>query len=395
MIVLSIAFLPVAIWAVLILGRGGFWLCRERDDVMFASLGGAALTAPDLPGVVAVLPARDEAEVIAASVASLLKQDYPGRLSIVVVDDQSTDGTAAAARAAAAALGQGDRLRVVSGSAPPKGWTGKLWAMRQGLEAAAAERDPPEFILFTDADIACSPGVLRRLATIARSTDRVLVSVMAKLRCVSGAERLLAPAFVFFFAMLYPFAWVNDPRRRTAAAAGGCMLVRRQALTAAGGLETLRDALIDDCALGAAMKRQGPVWLGLSDEVVSLRAHPDVADFGRMISRSAYAQLRYSPLLLIGAVVGMIATYLAPPLFAVFGDGMTRTAGVLAWAMMALACAPMLRFYRQPVLFGLAMPIVAAIYTLFTIESGLQHWRGRGGYWKGRYQAAAGGTDDA
>lgn len=393
MIVLSIAFLPVVIWAVLILGRGGFWLCRERDDAAFASLEGAGLTAADAPAIVAVMPARNEADVIAASVAALLKQDYPGRFSLIVIDDQSSDGTAAAARTAAARLGQDERLRIVNGSAPPKGWTGKLWAMRQGLEAL--DGDPPDFILFTDADIACAPPVLRRLATIARATDRVLVSVMAELRCVSRAERWLAPAFVFFFAKLYPFAWVNDPPRRTAAAAGGCMLVRREALAAAGGLEVLRGALIDDCALGAAMKRQGSVWLGLSHDVLSLRAHADVADFGRMITRSAFAQLRYSPLLLVGAVAGMGVTYLTAPAFAVFGQGAARAAGFVAWVMMVLAFAPMLRFYRQPVLFGLAMPLIAATYTLFTIESALQHWRGRGGYWKGRYQASAGGADGA
>jgi hopene-associated glycosyltransferase HpnB len=211
---------------------------------------------------------------------------------------------------------------------------------------------------------------------------------MAKLRSVSLAERLLAPAFIFFFQKLYPFAWVNDPQRRTAAAAGGCMLVRRDALARAGGLETLRDALIDDCALGAAMKRQGPIWLGLTDCVHSLRAHPDFADFGRMIVRSAFAQLRYSAILLIGAVAGMAATYLAPPLIAVFAQGAAQAEGAIAWALMAVAFVPTLKFYRQPLIMSLALPAVAAVYTVFTIESALEHWRGRGGDWKGRYQAS-------
>ena len=387
MTVALIAFVPVAIWAYLIFGRGWFWLCRERDDVAFARTSESA-GAAGLPSVTAIIPARDEAEVIAASVGSLLKQDFPGRFSIVIVDDQSTDATADAARSAAATLGQAGRVCIVTGSGPPKGWTGKLWAMRQGLAAVEAGESPPEFILFTDADIAYGPQTLGRLIAVARSTDCVLASLMAKLRSVSVAERLLAPAFVFFFQKLYPFAWVNDPRSRTAAAAGGCMLVRREALDAAGGLETLRDALIDDCALGAAMKRQGPIWLGLSDNVHSLRAHPDFPDFGGMIVRSAFAQLRYSAILLIGAVAGMAATYLAPPLFAVFARGGAQAEGVIAWALMAVAFVPILRFYRQPLIFSIALPAVAAVYTLFTIESALQHWRGRGGNWKGRYQAS-------
>ena len=388
MIVTLVALVPVVLWAYLLAGRGWFWLCRERDDLVAAP---ASYEPP--PSVTAVIPARDEAGVIALSVNSLLKQDFEGSFAIVIVDDQSSDGTADAARAEASALGQPDRVRIVAGSAAPQGWTGKLWAMRQGL--AVAEAGAPEFVLFTDADIAYSPQTLRRLVAIARSTDSVLVSLMAKLRSVSVAERLLAPAFIFFFQKLYPFAWVNDPRSATAAAAGGCMLVRREALAAAGGLETLRDALIDDCALAVAMKRQGAIWLGLTEDVHSLRAHPDVADFGGMIVRSAFAQLRYSTALLIGTIVGMAATYLAPPLFAVFGRGAAQAAGAIAWALMALAYAPMLRFYRQPAVFSVALPAVAAAYTVFTIESAVQHWRGRGGSWKGRYQASTSGKGGA
>jgi hopene-associated glycosyltransferase HpnB len=387
MIVALIASVPVIIWAYLIFGRGGFWLCRSGEDA-------ASAPSPDLqdladpPSVTAIIPARDEAEAIAVSVDSLLKQDFPGRFSIVIVDDQSSDGTADVARSAAAALGQSERVHIVAGSAPPQGWTGKLWAMRQGLTVVEAGASSPEFILFTDGDIAYGPQTLCRLVVIARSTDSVLVSLMAKLRTVSFAERMLAPAFVFFFQMLYPFAWANDPRRRTAAAAGGCMLVRRGALTEAGGLETLRDALIDDCALAAAMKLQGPIWLGLTDIVRSLRGHPDVADFGRMVARTAFAQLRYSPILLVGAVAGMAVTYLAPPLFAVLAHGAAQAEGVIAWALMALSFVPMLRFYRQPMIFSIALPAVAAAYTVFTIDSALQHWRGRGGSWKGRYQTS-------
>ncbi len=385
MIVTAAAFAPVVIWAYLLLGRGWFWLCLERDDA-----DAAEPDTDDAASVAAVIPARDEAELIAHAVGSLLVQDFPGRFSIVLVDDQSSDGTADAARAAADRLGAADRLRIVTGSAPPRGWTGKLWAMRQGVAVLEAGEAPPEFILFADADIAFAPQMLRRLVAIARSTDSVLVSCLAKLRCVSVAERLLGPAYVFFFQKLYPFAWVNDPGRKTAAAAGGCMLVRREALVAAGGLEALRDALIDDCALASAMKRRGPIRLALTEDVLSLRAHPDIGDFGRMIVRSAFAQLRYSPVLLAGTLAGMAATYLAPPFLAVLAHGPARAAGAIAWALMAFAFVPTLRFYRQPLLSSVALPAVAALYTIFTVRSAVEHWRGRGGNWKGRYQASTG-----
>ena len=225
-----------------------------------------------------------------------------------------------------------------------------------------------------------------RLVAIAGAKKSVLTSLMVKLRCESAAEHWLVPAFIFFFQMLYPFAWVNDPGRRMAAAAGGCMLARRETLDAAGGLEALRGALIDDCALGALMKRQGPIWLGLTE---SVQAYAPIAfaDFRRMVARSAFAELRYSPLLLAGAVAGMGLTYLAPPLFAVFARGLAQAAGALAWAMMALALAPTLRLYGRPLAGGLALPAVAAAYVAFTLNSAVQYWRGRGGYWKGRIQA--------
>jgi hopene-associated glycosyltransferase HpnB len=259
--------------------------------------------------------------------------------------------------------------------------------MREGLAAVEAGAEAPEFLLFTDADIAYAPQTLRRLVAIARSKDSVLTSLMVKLRCESPAERWLAPAFVFFFQKLYPFAWVNDPRRDTAAAAGGCMLARREALAAAGGLEAVRGALIDDCALGALMKRQGPIWLGLTEDAQSLRAYPAFADFGRMVARSAFAELRYSPLRLAGAIAGMCVAYLGPPLFAVSAHGVAQSAGALAWAIMALTLTPTLRLYGRPLAGGLALPAVAAAYVVFMSESAAQFWRGRGGYWKGRFQA--------
>jgi hopene-associated glycosyltransferase HpnB len=388
MIVAALSFLPLAIWAYLLLGRGWFWRCGERDDAVAAASGSRSQEAPIAwPSVVAVIPARDEADLIAQSVGSLLRQDYPGRFSLVVVDDQSSDGTAAAASTAAKATNAADRLRVIPGSNVPSGWTGKLWAMRQGLAAVEADAAPPEFVLFTDADIAYAPQMLSRLVAIARSKDSVLTSLMVKLRCESEAERWLAPAFVFFFQKLYPFAWVNDPRRGTAAAAGGCMLARREALRAAGGLEALRGALIDDCALGALMKRQGPIWLGLTDDARSLRAYPAFADFGRMVARSAFAELRYSSFRLAGAIAGMSVIYLAPPLFALFAHGVAQWTGALAWAMMALSLAPTLRLYDRPLAGGVALPAIAVAYVVFMSESAVQYWRGRGGYWKGRFQA--------
>jgi len=432
-----VAVIPLAVWAYLLVGRGWFWLCRERDDSAAAENNSqlepaafgpnrhreersdAAIQesqgAPRSPGllrfarnddcgssqtqsvpsrgrdawpsVVAIIPARDEADVIARSVGSLLRQDYPGAFSVIVVDDQSTDGTAAAALAAASEAQAADRLRVVAGTGPPPGWTGKLAAMRHGLAEVEAGAANPEFVLFTDADIAYAPHVLSRLVEIARGNNSVLASLMVKLNCESAAERWLAPAFVFFFQMLYPFAWVNDSSRATAAAAGGCMLVKREALGAAGGLEAVRGALIDDCALGALMKKQGPIWLGLTESVDSLRAYPSFADFRAMVARSAFAELRYSPWRLAGVIGGMALVYIAPPLFALFARGAAEAAGALAWAMMALALTPTLRLYRRPLIGGLALPAIAAAYVAFTFDSALQYWRGRGGYWKGRVQA--------
>jgi hopene-associated glycosyltransferase HpnB len=386
MITVAVSLVPLAIWVYLLFGRGWFWLCGERDDS--AAAANKVRNETDVwPSVVAIIPARDEADMIAHSVGSLLRQDYSGPFSVVVVDDQSTDGTAAVASTAASDARAAERLKIVTGNGPPPGWTGKLSAMRQGLAEVEAGAQAPEFVLFTDADIAYAPHVLSHLVAIARAKNSVLTSLMVKLRCESAAERWLAPAFVFFFQMLYPFAWVNDPRRRTAAAAGGCMLVRREALHAAGGIEAVHNALIDDCALGALMKGQGPIWLGLTESVDSLRAYSTFAEFRRMVSRSAFAELRYSRVRLAGAIAGMALVYVAPLLFAIFARGAAQTVGGVTWAMMAIALAPMLRLYGRPLIGGLALPAIAAAYVAFTFDSALQYWRGRGGYWKGRFQA--------
>ncbi|QUD87906.1 glycosyltransferase [Phenylobacterium montanum] len=377
---LVIAALALLIWAYLLAGHGGFWLARERDDRAEPPEPAA------WPSVAAVVPARNEADVIARSVGGLLAQDYPGAFRVILVDDNSEDGTGDVARKAAAGLGADERLKVLNGAPLPAGWTGKLWAVSQGT--AEAKAFAPDYLLLTDADIAHSPDNLRKLVARAEAEGRVMVSLMARLTNETWAEKLLVPAFVFFFDMLYPFGWVNNPRHKMAAAAGGCMLVRRRAFEAAGGIESIRGEIIDDCALGRRMKAQGPIWLGLTDRAVSLRPYQSVAEIGRMVSRSAYAQLGYSPWLLAGTIAGMAIVYLAAPLLAIFASGLARWLGLAAWLAMALSFQPMLAFYRRSPLWGLALPVIGALYTGFTLQSAIQVWQGRGGMWKGRAQAA-------
>jgi hopene-associated glycosyltransferase HpnB len=372
----------VLVWLYLVLGRGRFWLAGERDD------RGAPPASPPLPAVTAVIPARDEADTIAVTVASLLSQNYPGRLTVVVVDDQSSDGTGDIARQAAERAGAGDRLTVIAGTALPTGWTGKLWAVSQGIAHALAV-DPPDYLLLTDADIAYRPQAVEFLVARAESYGYVITSLMAKLRCESFAERALVPAFIFFFQMLYPFPWVNRPDLATAAAAGGCMLVRPDALRAAGGIAAIRAALIDDCALAAALKPHGPIWLGLTERVVSIRPYEHFEHIRKMVVRSAYAQLRYSPFRLAGTILGMALTYLAAPLLALFAGGWPQILGACAWLLMAISFQPTLRLYGRSPLWGVALPLIALVYVAFTIDSAYQHWRGRGGLWKGRAQAEA------
>jgi hopene-associated glycosyltransferase HpnB len=270
----------------------------------------------------------------------------------------------------------------------PAGWTGKLWAVSQGIAAAGT----PDLLLLTDADIAHAPDNVRHLVARGEAGGLVLVSLMAKLHCATWAERTLIPAFVYFFDMLYPFGQVNAPESRVAAAAGGVMLVRREALARAGGVEAIRAALIDDCAMGVLMKRQGPIWLGLTERARSLRPYQGFGEIGSMVSRSAYAQLRYSPWLLAGTLIGMILTYLAPPLLALFAHGLLGIAGLLAWVLMMISFQPMLRFYGRSPLWGLALPVIGGIYTGFTVKSALDVWRGAGGLWKGRAQALKAGS---
>jgi hopene-associated glycosyltransferase HpnB len=370
MLVLSL--LSLAIWLYLIFARGGFWLAAERE----------AGAAPPVswPEVVGVIPARDEADSIADTVGSLLAQDYPGSFRIVLVDDESSDGTAEVARRAAGGSG---RLEVVAGTPTPPGWSGKLWAVSQGVAAAG---DTPRFLLLTDADIAYAPGALAGLVSRSEAEGLALNSLMARLACESFPERVAIPAFILFFQMLYPFAWVNNPRAKTAAAAGGCMLVRREALAAAGGIAAIRGALIDDCALAGLLKTRAPIRLSLAERVTSLRRYHDFREIRRMVVRSAYAQLNYSPALLVFTLAAMALVFLVPVAAALFARGAAQAAGLGAWALMATAFQPTLRDYRVSPFWGFALPAIAALYTTYTRESGLASARGQGGLWKGRYQ---------
>ena len=376
----GLGLLVLIIWLVLVLARGGFWRCRDRDDF-------DAPPEPQVwPSVVAVVPAREEAALIGATLGSLLAQDYPAEFRVILVDDQSSDGTADKAREAAAASRHADRLTILSGAPLPRGWAGKVWAMAQGEARARADFDP-DYILFTDADILHEPGVLRAVVARAQAGSFGLVSLMASWRCESSAEKWLIPAFTYFFQMLYPFRWVSDPRRRTAAAAGNLMLARADLLAKAGGVASISGALIDDCAFGARMKSVGPVWLGLSQRVRSLRFYPRFADIGRMVSRSAFAQLRFSPLLLVLTCLGLVLTYFVPVLLALFAPGAAGVFGIVAYALMSASFAPIQRFYGLPRWRALTLPLIAALYLVYTLDSALQFWRGRGGMWKGRAQA--------
>jgi hopene-associated glycosyltransferase HpnB len=370
----------LAIWLYLLVARGGFWLAAHRDGLVPDS------DTENWPSVVAVVPARNEADVIQRSLETLLRQDYPGYLRVVLVDDDSDDGTSARAAEIVQAVKSRHRVDILHGRPLPQGWTGKLWALEQGI-AFEVPREQPEFLLLTDADIGHSPDAVQSLVARAQREGFVLVSLMAELSCATWSERFLIPAFVFFFQMLYPFSWVARIERSTAAAAGGCMLIRRESLDRAGGISAIRSEIIDDCALARRLKKQGKIWLALTRRAKSLRPYGSFADIGRMVSRSAYAQLRYSPLFLAGAVSGMLLVYIVPPLLAAFASGTSHWAGLCSWILMAGAFQPILRFYRVSPLWGLALPAIGAAYTVFVLNSAYLVWRGRGGMWKGRAQA--------
>ena len=415
----ALAVLSVLVWTYLLLGHGRFWqsgpvleagaefqtppplegggwgdgASPDEAPTSQATSGhplpptpslegrGSLLAAVSHPPVAVVIPARDEAPVIEATIRSLLAQDYPGPFRVILVDDGSTDGTGAIARRLT-----DPRLTVLTGTPRPAGWSGKLWAVAQGI----AEAGDPAFVLLTDADIIHQPEHLRALVAQAEAGDRDLVSEMVALACDSLAERALVPAFVFFFQLLYPFAWVNDPMRETAAAAGGTILLRRRALTRIGGIAAVRGALIDDVALAAAVKTGGRIWLGHATLARSVRPYPGVADIWRMVARTAYVQLRFSPLLLAGTTLGMALIWLVPPVVALSGHGVACLCGWVAWAMLAGSYWPTLRRFGRIWLWAPFLPLVAAFYMAATIGSAVNHYTGRGVSWKGRaYRGAA------
>ncbi|WP_322747363.1 MULTISPECIES: glycosyltransferase [unclassified Frankia] len=397
------AFCSLLVWLVLLGGHGMFWCTDTRLDPDDALARGGAEPPGGWPAVTVIVPARDEAEMLPHSLPSLLGQHYPGSLRVVLVDDASDDGTGDVARALGRHPDAQVPLTVITSQPRPAGWVGKVWALEQGMRTVPPDVD---WLLFTDADIAHGPDSVTRLVSHATSRGLDLTSLMAVLRTQNRWERIIIPAFVYFFAQLYPFRRANRPDARTSAAAGGCVLLRRAALERAGGLAAISGAVIDDCSLASAVKRTGGrTWLGLADRgphgVRSVRPYPQLADLWKMVARSAYTQLRHSPALLAGTVVGLIFAYLIPPLAAVAGlaglaagagggaAAVAAAAGISAWVVMTITYLPMVRYYRQPLPVVLTLPAVAVLYVLMTLDSARAHRRGHGAAWKGRAYSAS------
>lgn len=371
--------ISLAIWIYLIGFHGRFWQADQR-------LPRAVQQEKSWPSVVAVIPARNESENIFEAVTSILSQEYRGTLKLILVDDQSDDGTADIARDAAAKLGALDRLMVVSGQPLPEGWVGKMWAVHQGLRTIPTYMDDAEFVVLTDADIEHAPSAVRSSVAFAKAHRLVLVSLMVRLRMRQFWEGLMWPAFVFFFQKLYPFPWVNDPNKTTAAAAGGFMLVRRSALDKIDGVERIKDRLIDDCALAAELKDVGAIWLGLAEHSRSLRVSTGLDDIWLTITRTAYTQLQYQPMQLLGTILGMVMVYLVP----VYGL-LVRDIGSLSWdialasyLLMVVAVRPTHKLYIRPWWEGLLLPFIASLFLAMTVDSARRHYLGKGGGWKGR-----------
>ncbi|MGJ5676331.1 MAG: glycosyltransferase [Nostochopsis sp.] len=392
----SVVLLSLLIWIGLLILWGQFWRTDQQLNLTATQL-------ENLPSVCAVIPARNEADLLPKTLRSLLCQNYPGSFTIFLVDDQSTDGTAEIAQQTAQALNKNQQLHIITAQPLPPGWSGKLWAMEQGINKAIATLEP-DYLLLTDADIEHNLANLHQLVTKAEQENLELVSLMVRLRCENFWEKLLIPAFVFFFQKLYPFRWVNNPKKSTAAAAGGCILIRTATLKRIGGMQVIRQALIDDCALAHAVKsgftqsqdsgdrytaQHFPkIWLGLSSSTHSLRPYLSLSPIWDMVARTAFTQLNYSPLLLLGTLIGIILVYIIPPLGfivgALSGNWLVAFTGLSAWLLMSLAYLPMIRFYECPVWLAFCLPIIALLYNLMTLDSALRYWQGRGGAWKGR-----------
>lgn len=379
MLVLGIiCVVSLVAWVYLVAGHGGFWRTNQR-------LPGPAGQAKDperWPGVVAVVPARNEADVLPGTLPKLLAQEYPGDFRVILVNDNSDDGTPEVA----AKLGEASEhdLTVLDAKPRPEGWAGKVWAMNQGF---AETGDGDDYVLFTDADIAWTPHALKHLVRAAEHDNRALLSQMVLLRAEAAWEKHIVPAFVYFFAQLYPFKRASDPESKTAAGAGGCQLIKRTALKNAGGLEPIQGALIDDVALATLLKRNSNrIWLGLTTEIVSARPYPRLEDLWNMVARSAYYQLNYNPLILAGTVLGLLLIYAAPPVGAIAGlitgDPLTAAAGLAAWALMTASYIPMLRLYRLSVIRAPFLPAIALLYTAMTVDSARRHYTGRAVAWR-------------
>ena len=362
---LTLAALSLAVWVYLLFGHADFW--RAGPTLAPARPASA-------PPVTVIVPARDEAPTIGRALRSLLAQDYPGDFRVILVDDGSRDGTAEIARTI-----DDPRLSILEGADRAQGWSGKLWALQQGVQQANTE-----LLFFTDADIEHRPGHLATLAAKLTSEKLDLVSEMVMLSCESLAERALVPAFVFFFTMLYPFALVNDPGSRIAAAAGGSILLRADALDQAGGLAAMRGALIDDVTLAANIKKNGKIWLGHSHLAASIRPYAHADDIWRMVARTAYVQLQFSPWRLAFTVLGMTVVFLVPPLATLLAQNPARVAGLLAWAASSVAFSPTLRRFGLSIAWAPFLPLAAAFYTAATVGSASDHISGRGIVWKQR-----------
>ncbi len=381
MLLFTLVSLSLIIWLFLLLFRGQFWQAQSRIDRH-------SLELKSYPLVCAVIPARDEAEAIATSINSLLTQEYSGELFVVLVDDNSSDRTAELAQKTAQDLAKPGQFKLITGKPLEPDWKGKLWAVNQGIDYAR-QNIKPDYFLLTDGDICHGTNNIQQLVTKAQIEKLDLVSLMVWLRCQSFWEKLLIPAFVFFFQKLYPFPWVNDPQKPTAAAAGGCILISDRALSDLGGIATIKDALIDDCTLAKAVKAQNKkIWLGLTTTTISLRSYNDLKTIWDTIARTAFAQLNYSWLLLIGTLFGMSLVYLTAPIGLTLGIGDRNwlVVGIclLTWVLMTVAYLPTIKLYNLSIIWALALPAIAFLYTLITIDSAIKYYQGKGGAWKGR-----------